>query len=264
MQSVTVHTGRAVVLGRSDVDTDQIIPAEYCKRLGKSGYADTLFAHWRTDPGFVLNTPAAAGATVLIGSHNFGTGSSREHAVWALRDWGFAAVLATGFGDIFLRNAWKNGFLAVVLPADAISWLAARAEADPEFRVSVDLEACEVRAGGRTWPFPVDARARALLLAGRDEISEALDKESEIAAHEAGRAPWLPRLRRGMVSGTVSSGAVPASEALPVTEPGSAVGDVVPPGAAPASEPGSESEPESTAGRAPESSPTSASIGVAP
>jgi 3-isopropylmalate/(R)-2-methylmalate dehydratase small subunit len=205
MQSITRHTGRAVVLGRSDVDTDQIIPAEYCKRLGKSGYADTLFAHWRKDPDFVLNTPAADGATVLIGSHNFGTGSSREHAVWALRDWGFAAVLATGFGDIFLRNAWKNGFLAVVLPADAVAWLAERADTDPAFRITIDLEACEVRADGRGWPFPVDARARQLLLAGRDEISEALDKEAAIAAHEAARAPWLPRLRRGAVTGPTAS-----------------------------------------------------------
>jgi 3-isopropylmalate/(R)-2-methylmalate dehydratase small subunit len=204
MQSVTIHTGRAVVLGRSDVDTDQIIPAEYCKRLGKSGYADTLFAHWRTDPDFVLNSPAARGATVLIGSHNFGTGSSREHAVWALRDWGFSAVLATGFGDIFLRNAWKNGFLAVVLPAEAVAWLSARAEADPAFAITVDLEACEVRADGWSWPFPVEPRARRLLLAGRDEISEALDKDAEIAAHEAARAPWLPRLRRGAVTGTTA------------------------------------------------------------
>lgn len=129
MQPITEHTGRCVALRRSDVDTDQIIPAEFCKRLTKTGYEDTLFAGWRKDPGFVLNDPAHAGATVLVAGHNFGTGSSREHAVWALRDWGFRAVIASSFGDIFLRNAWKNGLLAVRLPEDVVADLADRADA---------------------------------------------------------------------------------------------------------------------------------------
>jgi 3-isopropylmalate/(R)-2-methylmalate dehydratase small subunit len=211
MEPLVRHEGRAVVLGRSDVDTDQIIPAEFCKRLTKSGYEDTLFAQWRTDPAFILNAPAARGATVLLGSHNFGTGSSREHAVWALRDWGFGTVLAAGFGDIFLRNAWKNGLMAVVLSPAALDWLAQRVSEDPEFRIAVNLERQEVRAGDRCWPFEVDARARALLLSGRDEISETLDQEAEIAAHEAVRAPWLPTLHPGRVSSrpVVTTGAAP-------------------------------------------------------
>ena len=200
MHSVTTHTGRAVVLSRSDVDTDQIIPAEYCKRLTKSGYADTLFAQWRTEPDFVLNQPEAEGASVLIGSHNFGTGSSREHAVWALRDWGFAVVLAISFGDIFLRNAWKNGLMAVALQAETIDWLAWRTALDPAFPIAVDLQKCEVRAADRAWTFEVDTRARELLLTGRAEISETLDRETEIAAYETARAPWLPRVHRGGIN----------------------------------------------------------------
>jgi 3-isopropylmalate/(R)-2-methylmalate dehydratase small subunit len=201
MRAVTAHTGRAVVLSRGDVDTDQIIPAEYCKRLTRSGYADTLFAQWRTEQDFVLNRPEADGASILIGAHNFGTGSSREHAVWALRDWGFCAVLAISFGDIFLRNAWQNGLMAVALPDAAIEWLAGRSAADPAFSITVDLQRCEVRAAGQAWTFPVDARCRDLLLAGRDEISFALDAEPEIAAFEAARPRWLTCLHPGDING---------------------------------------------------------------
>jgi 3-isopropylmalate/(R)-2-methylmalate dehydratase small subunit len=200
MQSITEHTGRGVALRRDDVDTDQIIPAEFCKRLTKTGYADGLFAGWRAGAGFALNAPAAAGATVLVAGHNFGTGSSREHAVWALRDWGFVAVLASSFGDIFLRNAWKNGLLAAALPAEALSWLANQVEAVAELAITVDLVGCEVRGGGRSFGFEVDERARWLVLTGRDDIDVTVEAGDAIAAHERVRRHWLPRLAPGAVA----------------------------------------------------------------
>ncbi|MEH1014482.1 3-isopropylmalate dehydratase small subunit [Micromonospora sp. CPCC 206060] len=206
MRAVSEHTGRGVALRRDDVDTDQIIPAEFCKRLTKSGYADTLFANWFTDPEFVLNQPARAGASVLVAGHNFGTGSSREHAVWALRDWGFRAVIATSFGDIFLRNAWKNGLLAVVLPEPAVADLADGCDADPGFTVTVDVVHTEVRAGGSRWPFEVDERARWLLLNGLDDIGLTLGRDEAISAYERDRRPWLPTLRRGMFSTAATVG----------------------------------------------------------
>lgn len=200
MDPISEHTGVGVTLRRSDVDTDQIIPAVFCKRLTRSGYADGLFAHWRQEPDFPLNDPRAAGASVLVAGHNFGTGSSREHAVWALRDWGFAAVLASSFGDIFLRNAWKNGLMAVTLPAQPLAWFSDQVDADAGFRITVDLLAREVRAADRRFGFPVDERARWLLLGGRDDIDVTLDLHSAIAAHEATRPDWLPRLHPGAVA----------------------------------------------------------------
>ncbi|MBM0274442.1 3-isopropylmalate dehydratase small subunit [Micromonospora tarensis] len=197
MQVFTTHTGRAAPLGRSDVDTDQIIPAEFCKRLTKTGYADTLFANWREDPEFVLNDPARAGASVLVAGHNFGTGSSREHAVWALRDWGFRAVIATSFGDIFLRNAFKNGLLAVALSPDVVERLAGCAERDPAFEIEIDLDRRDVRADGGTWTFEVDRRARWLLLNGLDDIGVTLGSAQAIGEYEGRRHSWLPALRRG-------------------------------------------------------------------
>ncbi len=200
MRPVRAHTGRGVALRRSDVDTDQIIPAAYCKRLTKSGYADGLFAEWRTDPDFALNRPAAAGATVLVASHNFGTGSSREHAVWALGDWGFAAVIAVSFGDIFLRNAWRNGLLAVTLPADTVAGLADRVDADPRLEITVDVAGRQVRAGGRWYAFDVDDRARWLVLNGLDDMDVTLRSEAKIAVHERNRPYWLPGLAPGAVA----------------------------------------------------------------
>ncbi|AGL19075.1 3-isopropylmalate dehydratase small subunit [Actinoplanes sp. N902-109] len=212
MRPLKAHTGRGVTLRRSDVDTDQIIPAGYCKRLTKTGYADGLFAGWRADPQFVLNQPAAAGASVLIGWHNFGTGSSREHAVWALRDGGFAAVIAVSFGDIFLRNAWKNGVPAVRLPAEAVSWLADRTEADPSALITVDVAGREVRAGERRFPYPVDDRARRLVLDGLDDMDLTLLAADRIAAYEHDRPYWLPRLSPDAVANRLSrlTGPVPA------------------------------------------------------
>src|SRR3954447_4745286 len=145
MQPFTVHTGTAVPLRRGNVDTDQIIPAEYLKRVTRTGFADGLFAAWRSDPAFVLNDPRFAGATVLLAGPDFGTGSSREHAVWALQDYGFRAVVAPRFGDIFRGNALKAGLLPVVLDADVVARLQDLVESDPDTEVTVDLEACQVR-----------------------------------------------------------------------------------------------------------------------
>ncbi|QKW53499.1 3-isopropylmalate dehydratase small subunit [Streptomyces buecherae] len=193
MQPLTLYRGRAISLPRDDVDTDQIVPAEFCKRLDKSGFQDALFATWRIDPGFPLNDPARQEATFLVAARNFGTGSSREHAVWALRDWGFRAVIASSFGDIFRRNALKNGVLPVELPAEAVQDLTSRVEADPEFEITVDLEACELRAAGRTYPFEVDQRARWALLNGQDDISLTLACDADISTYERTRPHWLPR-----------------------------------------------------------------------
>ncbi|MFJ3217853.1 3-isopropylmalate dehydratase small subunit [Kitasatospora sp. NPDC086801] len=199
-EPLTAHTGQAVALSRDDVDTDQIIPAEFCKRLTKSGYADTLFGHWRQAPGFVLNQPEHQEASVLVAGHNFGTGSSREHAVWALRDWGFRAVIATSFGDIFLRNALKNGLLAVALPVPVVADLAERAQADPKFEITVDLEQLTVGTDLGTWEFEADHRARWLLLNGLDDIDVTLRKADAIAAFEQGRPAWMTSITRGALS----------------------------------------------------------------
>lgn len=196
MRPFTVHEGRCAVLRRDHVDTDQIVPAEFCKRLTKSGYDDALFASWRADPAFVLNQPEAAGASILLARSNFGTGSSREHAVWALRDWGFAAVIASSFGDIFRRNAFTNGLLAVELPADAVAELSDAVDADPAITIVVDLLECEVRHGSRRYGFTVDERPRRLLLDGLDEIAMTLQGEPEIAAYESRRRYWLPEVRK--------------------------------------------------------------------
>ncbi|MEU1528540.1 3-isopropylmalate dehydratase small subunit [Streptomyces fagopyri] len=198
MEPLSTHTGKCLPLPRSNVDTDQIIPAEHCRSLYRTGYAGALFARWRSDPGFVLEQPERLGATVLLAGPHFATGSSREHAVWALRDWGFAAVIAPSFGDIFGRNALKNGLLAVTLPEADVAWLLQRAEEDAEFEATIDLLRCRVSAGGRSWDFDVDGRARRLLLAGHDDITATLTRETEIAAHEESRRPWLPVLKPGM------------------------------------------------------------------
>ena len=200
MEPLIRHTGCGMSLRRGDVDTDQIIPAEFCKRLTKTGYADALFHAWRRDPGFVLDDPAYAEASILVAGHNFGTGSSREHAVWALRDWGFRVVVATSFGDIFRRNAFKNGLLAVEAPEPLVTELADRVEADPAYPITVDLEACELVAGERRQPFTVDPRARRLLLDGLDDIAVTLTRQDAITTYEGSRLRWLPRTRPGVLS----------------------------------------------------------------
>ena len=186
------HTGTAIALHRDDVDTDQIVPAEFCKRITKTGYDDALFVRWREDPDFPLNRPEAAQASVLIAGHNFGTGSSREHAVWALRDWGFQAVVATSFGDIFRRNSLKNRLLPVELPARSLGELAGLVDAAPQTAVSVDLVDLMVRAGPLSYRFALEDRARGMLLEDLDEIAVTLSGDEAICAHERSRSEWLP------------------------------------------------------------------------
>jgi len=192
MQSFTVHVGRGAPLRRSNVDTDQIIPAEYLKRVSRTGFADGLFAAWRSDPAFVLNDPRYDGATVLVTGPDFGTGSSREHAVWALQDHGFRAVIASRFGDIFRGNSLKGGLLPVVLPADVVARLQDLVEDDPSVEITVDLDNREVRAGDITAAFEIDDYTRWRLMEGLDDIGLTMRKSDEIAEFEAARAAWLP------------------------------------------------------------------------
>lgn len=192
MDKFTVHTGTAVPLRRSNVDTDQIIPAVYLKRVTRTGFADGLFNAWREDPGFVLNNPSYSGASILVAGPEFGTGSSREHAVWALRDWGFRAVLSPRFGDIFRGNALKEGLLPVELEMPAIEELWSLVEADPAVEVTVDLASREVRAGVSGWSFPIDDFSRWRLMEGLDDIGLTLRHESAITEYEHERLPFKP------------------------------------------------------------------------
>ncbi|MGH3740385.1 MAG: 3-isopropylmalate dehydratase small subunit [Micromonosporaceae bacterium] len=197
MQKFTVHTGRAAPLRRSNVDTDQIIPAEYLKRVTRTGFGEGLFSTWRDDPDFVLNRPEHADAIVLIAGPEFGIGSSREHAVWALRDYGFAAVISPRFGDIFRNNSLGGGLLPVQLELAAVETLWAAVEADPALEVTVDLVEREVRAAGEVWSFPIDDFSRWRLLEGLDDIGLTLRHEDRISLYEQERAPWLPRVQAG-------------------------------------------------------------------
>src|SRR5262249_30976712 len=193
MQEFTTHTGRAVPLRRSNVDTDQIIPAVYLKRVSRTGFEDGLFAAWRAaEPDFVLNQPRYAGASVLVAGPDFGTGSSREHAVWALQDHGFKAVLSPRFGDIFRGNALKGGLLAVVLPQPVVDDLWQRVEHDPELEVTVDLVTRQVRYAGTDVEFELDDYTRWRLLEGLDDIALTLQHGADIAAFEQRRPSWLP------------------------------------------------------------------------
>ncbi len=193
MDAFTTHTGTAVALRRSDVDTDQIIPSDWLKRVERTGFGQGLFSEWRQDPSFVLNTHP--GATVLLAGENFGTGSSREHAVWALQDFGFRAVISPRFGDIFRSNSLKGGLLPVQLPADVVVALMDLADADPTAQVTVDLVAREVRAGSVAASFELDDFTRWRLLEGLDDIGLTLRHEDAISAFEAGRPSFLPSVR---------------------------------------------------------------------
>ena len=194
MQKFTVHTGTAVPLRASDVDTDQILPAEYLKRVTRSGFEDALFASWRKDPAFVLEQPERAGASVLVANENFGTGSSREHAVWGLQDWGFRVVISPRFGDIFRGNAAKNGLLPVVLPSDVVVHIQDLVEVDPTLPITVDLEQLEVRVADVVQSFEVAPDTRWRLLNGFDDISITLQSSEVIAKFEAARPTWKPRV----------------------------------------------------------------------
>jgi 3-isopropylmalate/(R)-2-methylmalate dehydratase small subunit len=195
MDPFTTHTGRAVPLRRSDVDTDQIIPSDWLKRVERTGFGAGLFSEWREDPSFVLNRPESEGASLLIAGDNFGTGSSREHAVWALQDHGFRAVISPRFADIFRSNALKGGLLPVQLPAETVEALMALVEAEPTTAVTVDLEARQVRAGDVTAAFDLDDFTRWRLMEGLDDIGLTLRRVAEIDAFEATRPGWLPTAR---------------------------------------------------------------------
>jgi 3-isopropylmalate/(R)-2-methylmalate dehydratase small subunit len=192
MEKITTHTGRALPLRRSNVDTDQIIPAVYLKRVTRTGFEDGLFGAWRNDPAFILNRPEYAGVSVLVAGPDFGTGSSREHAVWALTDYGFKVVISSRFADIFRGNAGKAGLLAAQVGQDVVERLWALAEAEPTTEVTVDLEAREVRAGDLVAPFDIDDYTRWRLLEGLDDIGLTLSHEDDISAFEASRPSWKP------------------------------------------------------------------------
>jgi 3-isopropylmalate/(R)-2-methylmalate dehydratase small subunit len=184
-QPLRQHRGRVAPLRRNHVDTDQIIPKQFLKRIERSGFGPFLFSDWKRDPEFVLNQPKYAGASVLAAGVNFGCGSSREHAAWALQDAGFLIVIAPSFGDIFRSNAIGNGMLPVVLPEAAVESILTRAEQDEHYTVDVDLERCEVRDQfGLNEPFTIDSASRQRLIEGTDEIDLILKNERDIAAFE--------------------------------------------------------------------------------
>jgi 3-isopropylmalate/(R)-2-methylmalate dehydratase small subunit len=213
MEPFISHTGRGMPLRHSNVDTDQIIPASYLKRVSRTGFGDGLFAAWREDPAFVLNQPAYAGATILIAGTDFGIGSSREHAVWALAEYGFRAVIAPRFGDIFRTNATKAGLLPVRLPADVVSALHDAVESDPATQITVDLDGRTVSCPAATWPtaagpvaasgapgggrglsapFEIDDYTRWRLMEGLDDIGLTLRNADKITEFERRRPSWLP------------------------------------------------------------------------
>lgn len=192
MEAFTTHTGIGVPLRRSNVDTDQIIPAEYLKRVTKSGFEDGLFAAWRTDETFVLNDPTYAAGSVLVAGPDFGTGSSREHAVWALMNYGFRVVISSRFADIFRGNSSKSGLLAAQCNQDDVELLWKLLENEPGTSVTVDLESRTVTAGDLTAAFQVDDYARWRLLEGLDDISLTLRHEGDITAYEGTRPGWKP------------------------------------------------------------------------
>ncbi|WP_286276375.1 3-isopropylmalate dehydratase small subunit [Naasia aerilata] len=192
MDAFTTHTGIAAPLKRSNVDTDQIIPAVFLKRVTKTGFEDALFYSWRQDPDFVLNRPEFAGASVLVAGSDFGTGSSREHAVWALRDFGFRVVLSPRFGDIFRGNSGKQGLVTGTVSEEDVAKLWTVIDADPGIAVTVDLVAKSASAGALTVPFDIDDYTRWRLLEGLDDIALTLRDEARIAEYEGRRESWRP------------------------------------------------------------------------
>ena len=192
MEAFTVHTGTVLPLRRSNVDTDQIIPAVYLKRVTRTGFEDGLFGAWRNDPEFVLNDPSHQGVSVLVAGPDFGTGSSREHAVWALMDYGFRVVISSRFADIFRGNSGKAGLVAAQVEPAVVDHLWELAEKEPGTPVTVDLEQREVRAGDLVAPFDIDDYTRYRLLNGLDDIGITLGREDDISAYEASRPAWKP------------------------------------------------------------------------
>jgi 3-isopropylmalate/(R)-2-methylmalate dehydratase small subunit len=194
MKPVRVVSGTAVPLDRSDVDTDQIIPSDWLKRVERTGFGAGLFGEWRDDRDFVLNQPEYAKATILVAGQNFGTGSSREHAVWALMDYGFEAVISSRFGDIFATNCTKQGLLPVRVPAETSRALLDAVRSDPGLEITIDVErgTVEAPAAGISATFPLDEFTRTALLNGWDDIGLTLRHEDSITAFEGTRASWLP------------------------------------------------------------------------
>ena len=194
MKPVTVVCGRAVPLDRSDVDTDQIIPSDWLKRVERTGFGAGLFSEWRDDRAFILNHPEHVGATILVAGNNFGTGSSREHAVWALMDYGFEAVVSSQFADIFRNNCTKQGLLPVQVSPEAGRALMEAVAADPSLELTIDVArgTLEAPAVGISTTFPLDEFTRERLLNGWDDIGLTMRHEQEIAAYEDRRPDWLP------------------------------------------------------------------------
>jgi 3-isopropylmalate/(R)-2-methylmalate dehydratase small subunit len=197
MEPVRIVQGRAVPLDRSDVDTDQIIPSDWLKQVERTGFEKGLFGEWRDDPAFVLNQQEHAGASILVAGPNFGTGSSREHAVWAIQQYGFRAVISPRFGDIFANNATKNGLVAVVVSAELGARLLREIEADPSLELLVDVERrmLEVPALGIVEPFAIDDAVRHRFLEGLDDIGLTLQHDPDITSFESSRPAWLPTAR---------------------------------------------------------------------
>jgi 3-isopropylmalate/(R)-2-methylmalate dehydratase small subunit len=195
MEPITVHVGRAAPLRRSNVDTDQIVPAVYLKRVSRTGFADGCFAAWRSDPDFVLNRPQHEGASILVAGPDFGTGSSREHAVWALQDYGFAVVLSSRFADIFLGNAGKSGLLAARVDQDVIDSLWEILDEHPDYEVTVDLgeRTVSVPAAGLRAAFDIDDYTRWRLMEGLDDIGLTLRHTEAIDRFEAARPAFKPQ-----------------------------------------------------------------------
>jgi 3-isopropylmalate/(R)-2-methylmalate dehydratase small subunit len=197
MDAVQVVTGRAVPLDRSDVDTDQIIPSDWLKRVERTGFGAGLFGEWRDDRDFVLNKEEFAGATILVAGNNFGTGSSREHAVWALQDYGFRAVISPRFGDIFRNNCTKSGLVPVQVSPEVGRALLDAVAADPSLEITVDVKrgTVDAPAAGIETTFPLDEFTRERLINGWDDIGLTLRYLDEIDTYEAHRASWLPVTR---------------------------------------------------------------------
>ena len=192
MDAFSTHTGIGVPLRRSNIDTDQIIPAVFLKRVTRTGFDDGLFAAWRGDPSFILNTPPFDRGSVLVAGPDFGTGSSREHAVWALMDFGFKVVISSRFADIFRGNSGKAGLLAAQVTQDVVEQLWKVIETDPTTQVVVDLEERSLQAGPLTAPFQIDDYTRYRLLNGLDDVGITLSREDDITAFEEKRPAWKP------------------------------------------------------------------------
>jgi len=193
MEKFIKHTGTAIPLRRSNVDTDQIIPAVYLKRVTRSGFEDGLFAAWRNDPEFVLNQPQYKEGTILVAGPEFGTGSSREHAVWALQNYGFKVVISSRFADIFRGNSLKGGLLTVILPQDAVEAIWTQIESDPTTEITVDLETRTVSYGATTVAFELDDYTRWRLMEGLDDIGLTLKHTDAIDSFEAKRPAYKPK-----------------------------------------------------------------------